>query len=137
MFTLVKTLTTWWPVTVYEPDPQTPGTFLEQSFEVEMEILDDDDVKAHRDARMAVLAAAAADTSESGLAKTQQALEELDRNWFLRVVRNWRNVVDEKKNPLTFSEQVLLAALKRAHVREGIVHAYNEAIDTGAARIKN
>ncbi|WP_421579129.1 hypothetical protein [Shinella sp. M31] len=137
MFVLVETLTTWWPVKVYEPDPERPGKFVAQEFEVEFEILDDDAVKAQREARAAVLEAASADTSENGLAQTQQKLDELDRHYFLRIVRNWRQVVDEGKKPVVFTEQIFLQALKRAHIREAIVHAYNEAIDTGKARLKN
>lgn len=137
MFKLVKTLTTWWPVKVYEPDPEKPGTFFEQEFEIEFEILDDDAVKVHRDARTAILEAATADTSENGLAETTQKLEDLDRSHFLRICRNWRQVVDDDKEPVIFTEQILLQALKRAHVREGIIVAYNEAIDTGKARLKN
>lgn len=137
MFVLRKTLTTWWPVKVYEPDPENPGTFAEQEFEIELEILDDDAVKAHREARAAIFEAATADTSESGLAQTQEKLEDLDRNHFLRTCRNWRQVVDDSQAPVIFSEQIFLQALKRPHVREAIVHAYNEAIDTGKARLKN
>ncbi len=137
MFKLVDTLTAWWPVKVYEPDPEKPGTFAAFSFEIEFEILDDDEVKKQRDARAAVFAAAEGDTSEKRLTALQQQLADLDRDYFLRVVRNWRGVVGHAEKPLLFSEQTLLLALKRQHVREGIAAAYAEAIDTGKARLGN
>lgn len=137
MFKLVKTLTTWWPVKVYEPDPEKPGTFQEFSFEVELEILGREEVKANRKDREELLATYAADPSEANLAVLEEKLEALQERIFLRTVKNWRGIIDDDKNPLVFSEQMLLQALNRNHVREGIDVAYSEAIDTGKARQGN
>lgn len=137
MFKLVKTLTAWWPVTVYEPDPEQPGQFVPFTFEAEFEILDRDEVQKNEDARAAVFAAFEGATGEDRLKELQRQLDALQEKEFIRVVRNWRGVVDEHDKPLIFSEQALLLAIKRNHVREGIAAAYAEAIDTGKARQGN
>ena len=137
MFKLVKTLTTWWPVKVYEPDPERPGTFQEQEFEIEFEILDREEVKKNQKDRRDLLAEYETDTTEARLAELQEKLDALQERDFKRVVRNWRGVIDDDKQPLAFTNEVLLLALKRDHVREGISVAYSEAIDTGKARLGN
>jgi len=137
MFKLVKTLTAWWPVKVYEPDPENPGKFLPFEFEVEFEILDRDEVKKNQRDRAALFAEYEAESGEQRLAELQDRLDALQERDFLRVVRNWRGVVDDTDKPILFSEQMLVAALKRNHVREGINVAYAEAIDTGKARLGN
>ncbi len=137
MFKLVKTLTTWWPVKVYEPDPENPGSFLPFEFEAEFEILDRDEVKKNQQDRAALFVEYEAETGEQRLAELQDKLDALQERDFLRVVRNWRGVVDDSEKPVLFSEQMLLQALKRNHVREGIAAAYAEAIDTGKARQGN
>lgn len=137
MFKMVKTLTTWWPVKVYEPDPIKPGTFAEFSFEVEFEILDREELKKNQDARNAVLETAETDTSAKKLEEIQAALDAMEIKAFQRVVRNWRQVVDDNDQPLPFTNENFLEALKRDHIREGINVAYAEAIDSGKARLGN
>lgn len=137
MFKLVKTLTTWWPVKVYVPDPENPGTFQSFEFEAELEILDRDEVKKNKQERDGLLAAYSADPTESKLTELEEKLEALQDRTILRVVRNWRGIIDDDDKPLLFSEQMLLQALKRDGVREGINVAYAEAIDTGKARQGN
>ena len=137
MFKLVKTLTAWWPVKVYEPDPEKPGTFVASEFEVEFEILDRDQVKKNQQERADLFAEYENETGDRRLAELQEKLDALQERDFLRVVRNWRGVVDDSDRPLLFSEQVFCAALKRNHVREAISAAYAEAIDTGKARLGN
>lgn len=51
MFTLVHDLTVWWPVKVIEPDPEKPGSYLEQTFDVLLEILDRDYAKERDELR--------------------------------------------------------------------------------------
>lgn len=137
MFRLVKTLTAWWPVMVYEPDPASPGKFLSFEFEVELIILDRDEAKKNQQDRAALFAEYETESGEQRLAELQDKLDALQERDFLKVVRNWRGVVDDDDKPILFSEQMLIAALKRNHVREGIAAAYAEAIDTGKARLGN
>jgi len=137
MFKMVKTLTTWWPVKVYEPDPEKPGTFAEFSFEIEFEIIDRDEVNANAEARAALFAEGAANTSPENLRAVQKKLDALELKEFQRVIRNWRGVIDDDKNVFPFSGSNLLLALKRDHIREAINVAYSEAIATGKARLGN
>lgn len=137
MFKLVKTLTAWWPVTVYEPDPENPGKFVSFEFEAEFEILDRDQVAQNEADRSALFAEFEGETGDNRLKELEEKLDALQTRDFLRVMRNWRKVVDDSEQPLIFSEQALLQALKRNHVREGISVAYAEAIDTGKARQGN
>lgn len=137
MFKLVKTLTAWWPVKVYEPDPENPGKFVSFEFQAEFEILDREEVGKNEAARAAVFAEFEGATGDNRLRELQQKLDDLQTREFLRVMRNWRGVVDDNDQPLTFTEQAFLEALKRNHVREAISVAYAEAIDTGKARQGN
>ncbi|WP_092930071.1 hypothetical protein [Rhizobium sp. 9140] len=134
---MVKTLTTWWPVTVYEPSPEKPGTFAEYEFEVEMEILDRDAVKANTDKRDAILAEAINDPSAENVKKVNHRLADQELSVLQRVVRNWRQVEDDDGNALLFTPDAFLQAMKRDHIRQGINVAYAEAIDTGKAREGN
>lgn len=137
MFRMVKTLTAWWPVKVYEPDLETPGTFAESTFDIEFEILDRNEVKRNNDARNAIFAEAEASTSDNKLEEAQQKLEELELKIFQRVVRNWRGVIDDNDEVFPFTNENFLVLWARTHIREGISAAYAEAIDTGKARLKN
>ncbi|WP_349433570.1 hypothetical protein [Pararhizobium sp. A13] len=137
MFKMVKTLTTWWPVKVYEPNPEKPGTFSEFAFEIEFEIIDRDEVKTFDDERSAIFAEAAADTGPDKLRTTQEKLDALQLREFQRVTRNWRGVIGADDNVFPFTNENLLVALKRDHIREGINEAYKQAIATGKARLGN
>lgn len=137
MFKLVKTLTAWWPVKVFEPDPENPGKFVSFEFQAEFEILDREEVGKNEAARAAVFAEFEGAAGDDRLRELQRKLDDLQTREFLRVMRNWRGVVDDNDQPLTFTEQGLLQALKRNHVREAISVAYAEAIDTGKARQGN
>lgn len=137
MFRMVKTLTTWWPVKVYEPSPEKPGTFAEYEFEIEMEILDRDVVKFNQAARDAILAEAEGEVSDKVLKSVTAKLDQHELQVFHRVFRNWRGVVDETGEVLPFSTEMFLQALKRNHFREAINVAYAEAIDSGKARLGN
>ena len=137
MFRLVDTLTCWWPVTVYEPDPGKPGAFAEYSFEAELEILDRDAQRANADERDAILLRAQEDPSEAKLKAANRELDEQEKRVLRRIVKNWRNVVGEDGQPLPFSNEAFDRALARQAIREGFNVAYAEAIDTGKARQGN
>jgi len=137
MFKMVKTLTTWWPVTIFEPSADKPGTFEEFSFDIEFEIIDRDEQKANADARAAIFAEGVADTSEANLRLMQTKLDAQQLKEFQRVVRNWRGIVDDKEKSFPFTDKNLLEMMKRDHIREGINAAYSDAIATGKARLGN
>lgn len=137
MFKMVKTLTAWWPVKVYEPDPEKPGKFVEQSFEIEFEILDRDQVEEHARQRAAIFDDAEGEPTPERLREIERRLAEHQTKEFQCCVRNWRGVVDDGGNVFPFSNENLLTALKHNSIREGILAAYGEAIDTGKARLGN
>ncbi|OJF90630.1 hypothetical protein AX761_23310 [Rhizobium sp. 58] len=135
MFKMVKTLTAWWPVKVYEPDPEKPGQFVEFAFEAEFEILDRNDVKRNADERAVIFAEA--EQTGADFDAIQQRLEALELKIFQRTIRNWRGIVDDKDEVFPFTNENFLTAWSRTHIREGFGAAYAEAIDTGKARLGN
>ncbi|WP_455270304.1 hypothetical protein [Rhizobium herbae] len=137
MFKMVKTLTTWWPVTVYEPDPEKPGTFASFNFEIEFEILDRNEIDRNAEQRAAIFAEAEKDGSDIKLEDMQKRLDDLELKVYQRAVRNWRGVVDDNDAVLLFTNENFLLAWSRNHIREGIAAAYGEAINTGKARLGN
>lgn len=137
MFKLVKTMTAWWPVKVYEPDPERPGKFAEHTFEIEFEILDRAQAEELARERDAILDVVKDSTGGENLRELERRLEEHNTKSFQRSIRNWRGVLDDDGNVLPFTNESLLLALKRNSVREAINAAYAEAIDSGKARLGN
>lgn len=137
MFVFVPNLTCWWPVKVQQPDPEKPGQMTEYSFEIEFEILDRDETRRMDDERTALLKQVETDASEENLRKIQDELEAQAVSSFRRVIRNWRGIVDEDKNPVPFSEATFAAAMRHNRIRAAINRAYQEAIGEDKARLGN
>jgi hypothetical protein len=137
MFKLVHKLTVWWPVNVIEPDPDKPGSYVEHTFDVELEILDRDYATNRDKMRGELLKSAEKDPSEENLKHVQAELEEFDTASFTRVIKNWRGVVDEKEKVIPFTNETFAAALKLERIRIGLNRAYQEAISQDKARLGN
>ncbi|MGO8057550.1 hypothetical protein ACC716_04980 [Rhizobium johnstonii] len=137
MFKLVHNLTVWWPVNVIEPDPDKPGSYVEHTFDVELEILDRDYATNRDKMRAELLKSAEKDPSEENLKHVQAELEEFDTASFTRVIKNWRGVVDEKEKVIPFTNETFAAALKLERIRIGLNRAYQEAISQDKARLGN
>ncbi|MGO7015921.1 hypothetical protein [Rhizobium leguminosarum] len=137
MFKLVHNLTAWWPVNVIEPDPDKPGSYVEHTFDVELEILDRDYATNRDKMRGELLKSAEKDPSEENLKHVQAELEEFDTASFTRVIKNWRGVVDEKEKVIPFTNETFAAALKLERIRIGLNRAYQEAISQDKARLGN
>ncbi|TBB53397.1 hypothetical protein ELH44_06820 [Rhizobium ruizarguesonis] len=137
MFTLVHDLTVWWPVKVIEPDPEKPGSYVEQTFDVLLEILDRDYAKERDELRGELLKSAEKDSSEENLKHVQAELENFDTASFTRVIKDWRGVVDKDKKVIPFTNEIFAAALKLERIRIGINRAYQEAISQDKARLGN
>ncbi|MGO6954162.1 hypothetical protein ACC740_05520 [Rhizobium ruizarguesonis] len=137
MFKLVHNLTVWWPVNVIEPDPDKPGSYVEHTFDVELEILDRDYATNRDKMRGELLKSAEKDPSEENLKHVQAELEEFDTASFTRVIKNWRGVVDEKEKVIAFTNETFAAALKLERIRIGLNRAYQEAISQDKARLGN
>lgn len=123
MFTLTTRHVFWWPVTVRRPDPETPGAFTEDHFEIQFEAIPQRE----------------AEDIERELLKLTEADEIRQRRFDLlkRVTRDWRQVCDADGQPLTFSEPVFAAALEWPWFSSAVLDAYLEAITGGGGRRKN
>lgn len=147
MFKLVKNLTTWWPVTVLEPDESNPGTLVERKFQAQFVIRSRDEVKAlqeKRDALMKQLPGSdeyLADFKAATAKATEinNAIEAHDREVFHLNITGWKDVVDEgdEETPIPFSSDALDMALNLDRVRLGLVKAYEEAGSNDKARLGN
>lgn len=122
-FVLIEEHLFWWPVTVSLPDPDRPGAVMEQAFEVQFLALPRDE-------------AIAMDSAYAAL-KTHEEREAHEHDLLRRVVRDWKDVVDEKKAAVAYSEAMLDKALQFAWVRTGFYRAYAQAMSGEAAKVKN
>ena len=102
----------WWPVKVSRPDPENAGKVIAEEFEMQFELLDDDETE-----RLA---------EESAAVKTQKERVAHERAWLQRVCRNWRNVVDDDGGPVPFSAFTSFLAMPWARI--GIYRAYGESL---------
>lgn len=122
-FVLIEKHLFWWPVTVSLPDPECPGAVMEQSFEALFLALPRDEA-IEMDAAYAAL-------------KTREEREAHEYDLLRRVVRDWKDVVDENNAVVAYSEAMLDKALQFAWVRTGFYRAYAQAMSGEAAKAKN
>lgn len=120
-FKLIDDRAFWWPVRVSLPDSDKPGTFAEQSFEMEFETLTQSEAEEIDRLQQ---------ESGSNPVEAQNAL-------LRRVCRDWRNVEDENDNPLPFSSDNLSRALDQSWFRAGVYVAYAQALSGEKARLGN
>lgn len=99
----------WWPVTAKVPSTDKPGEVSDQKFEVLFENLGHDEAVALDEELN--LAEARRDTSKRS-------------KLLLRVVKDWKGVVDGEKKEIPFSEATLKALLQLAWVRIGLNKAW-------------
>jgi hypothetical protein len=147
MFKLVKNLTTWWPVTVFEPDDSNPGSLVERKFQAQFVIRSREEVKELQEARDALvnelpgsdeyLADFKAATTKAN--EINAAIEAHDRKIFHLNITGWKDVVAEgdDETPMLFSPEALDMALNLDRVRLGLVKAYEEAGSNDKARLGN
>lgn len=117
-FKLSKTYFYWWPVTVFIPDPENAGQFLEQELKVQFEA-------QPRDLELAEAEAVASTR------KTVRELAELEIGRFKRAIKNWDGVLGEDGKPVPFSAEYLEAALQFPWFREGVTKAYTDSLSKG------
>ncbi|WP_026784213.1 phage tail assembly chaperone [Pleomorphomonas koreensis] len=137
MFKVVSNLTFWWPVKVLEPDPDRPGKLQEQEFEAEFRLIDRAETKASAEARRQIMARVSPDLDEATLKAVADELEAHDKAAVRRVLVGWRNVVDDKGNPIAFDEKTFAALYDMDRVRAAFNRAYGEAIAEDKARLGN
>lgn len=137
MFKIVKELTAWWPVKVYEPDPENPGKFAMNEFEAEFLILDRDQVRKNIEIRQGILDEMRDAKKDSEVRAAQDKMDAQLEKEVQSVVRNWRNIVDENGVVFPFTNENLLFLHNRDTTRDAFNVAYTEAIDSEKAREKN
>ena len=113
----------WWPVTVRVPDPENAGAILEQKLKVLFEPQDREEAMAASEA----------------YAKLTSARDKADHehHQLLAVVKNWDEVEDDDKNPVSFTPEIFMAAVKQSWFRTGVYAAYADSLSGIEARLGN
>lgn len=122
-FKIAKTHRYWWPVTVRIPDPETAGTYLEQSLKIQFEPLPREEQLMASEATLKL--------------KTARELYEHEIATARRVVRNWDGVVDEAGDPVPFSPELLESSLQQTWFRKAVNDALNASMNGEEARAGN
>jgi hypothetical protein len=123
MFVLTTTHVFWFPVTVRMPDTDEPGKFKPQTFQMQFEAIGQDESR-----RLTAEYEALTDPAD-------RAREE--HSHLIRVVKDWRDVIDPTGQPVPFSEAALRAAIQIGWIRTGIYRAYAQALAGDEARLGN
>lgn len=137
MFVFASKPTFWWPCRAVEPDPENPGKFIEHEFEGLFEMLDPDEEKEAQRTRAAIVAKFTDTTSAEEIDAVQTELDLHDRAMTLRVLKDWRGICDEDKQPIPFDQATFPAYYKHRRVREALVSGYLDATSGGKARLGN
>lgn len=122
-FILAATATFWWPMFVRVPDPAQAGAITEQELKVQLIWIDEDEQLAR----------------EAAVLKIQDVQEQVkaSRELIADRVTGWDGVVDGKGEPVPFSREALLQALKQSWFKAGLIRAVKEASAGEAARLGN
>lgn len=122
-FSLVDDYAYFWPVTVDRPDPDNPGRWVAEDFEMEFTAMDQDEAEALQNEIMALPA-------------EKRAARQHDQ--ILKVARGWRGIVDDDGEEIAFSRERLEKMLKAgAWYRLGIYRAYYASLSKDEARKGN
>ena len=112
----------WWPVTVNMPHPENAGSFVEATFEMQFEAL-------------SMARAKQLDEEREKVPPEQQASRAFD--FIFELARDWREIVDESRQPIPFSREALERMLQLPWFRTGVLAAYQQAVNGQAARLGN
>lgn len=145
MFKLVKNLSTWWPVTVLEPDNDNPGTLVEKTFQAQFVVRSREETKALQEKRNALVRQlpTSSDYLNDEAAAMKKAedigalIEAHDREVFHLNITNWKDIEDENEQPIPFSVDALDMALNVDRVRIGFATAFGEIVSNDKARLGN
>ncbi len=89
-FKLMRELVFKWPVKVMEPDPESPGQYVEKTFTAIMAIIDPEKVKASNEKRLQILSENAIEKDFAKLKKLQARLAKHDEEAMREVLRGWK-----------------------------------------------
>lgn len=114
----------WWPVTVRLPDPHpdNAGKVLEQSFKMQFEALDQDEVLANQ------LEGEALHSSNDIVRHERAQLHQVCKDW---------TVCDGKGQPIPFGREALDRALQKSWFRLAVWEAYSLSLTGEAAQMGN
>lgn len=122
-FVLTKEYRYWWPVKIERPDPVNPGKWQVQSYMHEFVGVSEDEAQALR--------------KEIETLPTDEEKNARQHDLVVKASRNWRDVIDEDKNPIEYSEDLLHQALQDTWYRLGLYNAYANSLASPAARKGN
>lgn len=112
----------WWPVTVAMPDPDRPGKFAPQTFEMQFEALPIDRAR------------------EIEAVRETLPLEEREAHAFdilFEIASSWRDVAGPDREDIPFSREIYAEQLQYPWFRDGVLRAYGEATSGQEARLGN
>ncbi|MER9047589.1 hypothetical protein NKH89_09975 [Mesorhizobium sp. M0923] len=122
-FVLTKEYRYPWPVKIHRPDPVNPGKWQIQSYTHEFVGIGEDDAKALE--------------KEIEDLKTPEERRAREHDLLIKASRGWRDVIDESKNPIEYSEELLRQALQDTWYRVGLYNAYVGSLASPEARKGN
>lgn len=122
-FTLAASSRYWWPVTVLVPDPDNPGTFAEQTLQMQFEAkMQDEMLDEH---------------NRLGAIRDLKQQAQAERKILADLCMDWKDVVSPGGDPVPFSRANLESALQISWFRAGAWRAYHESQNGQAARLGN
>lgn len=111
----------WWPATVNQPSGDKPGEIDKKELKLLFEAIGRGEMEEVERAM-----------NKAELAGDKDAVDAM----LVRVVKDWRDVVDDAQSPIPFSEERLRAALQISWVRIGFLRAWT-AFVSGDPRLGN
>ncbi|MFN3313284.1 MAG: hypothetical protein ACK46Q_07440 [Hyphomonas sp.] len=122
-FKLSKTHRYWWPVKVRMPSPDVAGEFVEMELRLQFEPMPRDEALAEQD-----------QLSRNSQVRDMAVHEEAQ---FIRVIKNWDDVIDDDGEIVPFSPDKLRIALQQSWFRASVSKALAESMHGEAARLGN
>ncbi len=116
--------TYWWPIKVRLPHPEKSGQWMVESFEMQFVAIDQDKAQAIAD--------------EIGEIKDVKDRQAREHDQLLNACRDWRGVVDNDKQQVPFSQELLVTMLKTGPwYRQGIYESYARSLFSDEVRKGN
>lgn len=122
-FVLAPTNRYWWPVKVSMPHPSKAGASIVYELKLLLEPPEQDVALAAHEDRLALT--------------TLREVVDHDRQQLLSAVKDWADVIDEDKQPVSFSAEAFGTALQQPWFRDAVQQAYQDSLSGGAARRGN
>lgn len=114
----------WWPIKIRMPHPAKSGQWKEESFEMQFRAVGADRIRELLD--------------EYAALKTPEERDAHENDQLLEAACDWRGVVDDEKEEVPFSPEMLRSMLKAAvWFKQGIYDSYNRSLHADAARRGN